>query len=384
MGTAAVPSVAGNSVRDQGPAGGGSAGSSGGITGTTAAAVIAAAAAAPAAVSASSAAAAAAAAASHVPFWKKIVFSGVSGAVATTVIYPLDITKTKLQDQRGGSSVGGRMYSGPLDCALKILRSEGLPGMFRGWPPNVLLVMPEKALKITANDALRSSLWQGPSETMPVSRQVLAGGLAGFIQVIVTNPMELLKIQGATMKDKFAKGEIPRIKSYTELARELGFVGLYTGVVSTWMRDVPFSFIYFPMYAEVLRYLKSRYAAPSSPSSSTRSGSGVNHTALAFSAGTAAGTIAAGLTTPLDVIKTRVHSAAATSVLESQSTGLSGFFSAELSRVSTTASSILHQEGPGAFWKGVLPRVLIISPLFGITMTCYETLVSVFASPTKP
>uniref|UniRef100_A0A7S1EUB8 Mitochondrial carrier protein n=1 Tax=Timspurckia oligopyrenoides TaxID=708627 RepID=A0A7S1EUB8_9RHOD len=302
-----------------------------------------------------------------VSLWEKILFSGISGAIATTCIYPLDITKTKLQAQKSGSNT--LKYKGPLDCAIKIIQSEGWQGMFRGWPPNVILVMPEKALKITANDWLRSLLWKGPADKMPAGRQICAGGLAGFIQVIVTNPMELLKIQGVTMKDKFSRGEISRIKPYAELSRDLGFSGLYTGVVSTWMRDVPFSFIYFPLYAEAFQRLKKKY-------------SNNNLTMLAFAAGTVAGTCAAGLTTPLDVIKTRVQSNAGLGTRIAYTSPLH-FFKVEFSRVARTSAKILSEEGAGAFFKGIVPRVLIISPLFGITMTCYETFVRRFSSKNK-
>lgn len=33
----------------------------------------------------------------------------------------------------------------------------GLKGLFRGWPPNVIFVMPEKALKLTLNEFFRES-----------------------------------------------------------------------------------------------------------------------------------------------------------------------------------------------------------------------------------
>lgn len=62
----------------------------------------------------------------NVPLSKKIFFSGISGAIATTCIYPLDITKTKLQDQKGVGAA--RQYKGPLDCAMKILRKSGIRG----------------------------------------------------------------------------------------------------------------------------------------------------------------------------------------------------------------------------------------------------------------
>ncbi|KAA8492189.1 Mitochondrial substrate carrier family protein X [Porphyridium purpureum] len=345
-------------------------------------------------------AAAAAAPAPQLPLWRKLIYSGVSGAIATTCIYPLDFVKTQLQDQRGDTSAGGRAapppagvkstsngtgtapshriphaqppkYTGPLDCARKIVQADGLMGLYRGWPPNVILVMPEKALKITANDYFRSVLAPADGSTPSMGRQMLAGALAGFIQVFVTNPMELLKIQGATMKKKFAAGEISHMKSYSQLAGELGMMGLYTGVVSTWMRDVPFSLIYFPLYFEATQRIKAKAAALDR---------NMSVTATALIAGTVAGTFGAGLTTPLDVIKTRVHSQALASraAAGGSQPSLGAFLVREVALIRTNFVEILRTEGPTAFFKGVVPRVLIISPLFGITMTAYENFVKVF------
>jgi len=36
------------------------------------------------------------------------------------------------------------------------------------------------------------------------------------------------------------------------------------------------------------------------------------------------------------------------------------------------------EEGPRALFKGTLPRILIVSPLFGITLATYEVLQGFF------
>lgn len=293
----------------------------------------------------------------EIPVWKNILFSGFSGAVATTCIYPIDLTKTKLQDQvtmRGG---GGPKYTGPIDCAFKIFREGGIRGMYRGWPPNVLLVMPEKALKLTLNDFFRGKL-KDSEGNLGLGRMVLAGGLAGFFQVTATNPMELLKIQGATQGDKLAKGQIKHVQSYFGLTRSLG-LALYTGTLATLLRDIPFSMVYFPMYA----ILKERMEA-----SSISQELGLGLTSI-ISGGTAA-TLAAGLSTPLDVIKTRVHSKA----IPMSHSSLAAYFSHEIDLVRSQASTMLRQEGACAFWKGVGPRCAIIAPLFSIVMVVHEQL----------
>lgn len=81
-----------------------------------------------------------------------------------------------------------------FDCFKKTYKAEGYFGMYRGSAVNILLITPEKAIKLAANDFFRHHLRTAKGE-LPVVRQMCAGGLAGFCQIIITTPMELLKIQ---------------------------------------------------------------------------------------------------------------------------------------------------------------------------------------------
>lgn len=50
-------------------------------------------------------------------------------------------------------------------------------------PPNVILVMPEKALKLTMNDVFRAQLRNlRTNKDLPLPLEMLAGGMAGFTQ----------------------------------------------------------------------------------------------------------------------------------------------------------------------------------------------------------
>ena len=115
--------------------------------------------------------------------YKKIIFSGISGAIATTCIYPLACTKTRLQAEEG------KMRTSPLAMMRLIVKEGGWAGLYRGWPPNVLLVMPEKAIKLTANDYFRRKLkgWRGKGP-LTISWEMAAGALAGCVQVVATCP----------------------------------------------------------------------------------------------------------------------------------------------------------------------------------------------------
>jgi hypothetical protein len=49
-------------------------------------------------------------------------------------------------------------YHFSFDCFMKTLRSEGIRGMYRGSGVNLLLITPEKAIKLVANDGFRYML----------------------------------------------------------------------------------------------------------------------------------------------------------------------------------------------------------------------------------
>merc|ERR1719507_1200312 len=118
----------------------------------------------------------------------KIINGGIAGIIGVSCVFPLDLVKTRLQNQQGN------MYSGMADCFRKTYRAEGYFGMYRGSGVNILLITPEKAIKLAANDYFRHKLTTADGR-LPVQREMVAGGGAGLCQIVVTTPMELLKIQ---------------------------------------------------------------------------------------------------------------------------------------------------------------------------------------------
>ena len=143
--------------------------------------------------------------------------------------------------------------------------------------------------------------------------------------------------------------------SYPALVRQLGLSGMYTGVFATLARDIPFSMLYFSLYSEAKRALLTPDTSPSMLGFKS------------FAAGAIAGTVAAAATCPLDVVKTRVHAEAAP-----VKQNLPQFLRREVRAWNSHFQQIVRVEGVGALFRGIVPRCIIISPLFGITMTCYE------------
>ncbi|XP_072366341.1 electrogenic aspartate/glutamate antiporter SLC25A13, mitochondrial [Scyliorhinus torazame] len=273
----------------------------------------------------------------------RFILGGIAGATGATSVYPIDLVKTRMQNQRStGSFVEEIMYRNSLDCFNKVLRYEGIIGLYRGLLPQLMGVTPEKAIKLTVNDFVRDMFYHKDG-SIPLSAEIFAGGCAGCSQVIFTNPLEIVKIR-LQVAGEITTG--PRVSSLSVM-KELGFFGLYKGARACFMRDIPFSAIYFPCYSHLKTFFTNE--------------NGQVHPGNLLLSGALAGMPAASLVTPADVIKTRLQVAAREG--QTKYAGLMDCF-----------WKILRQEGPGAFWKGVAARVLRSSPQFGVTLSTYELL----------
>jgi solute carrier family 25 S-adenosylmethionine transporter 26 len=112
--------------------------------------------------------------------------------------------------------------------------------------------------------------------------------------------------------------------------------GLYRGYGITLMREIPFAMIQFPLYEALKKYWGETF----------RDGVPV-HPIQAAACGSFSGGIAAGITTPLDVIKTRL-------MLGADKDG----------RLYEGVGDVIRRtsmEGHGVFFSGIQPRVMWIS-----------------------
>lgn len=272
----------------------------------------------------------------------RFTLGSIAGAVGATAVYPIDLVKTRMQNQRTGSFIGELMYRNSFDCFKKVIRHEGVFGLYRGLVPQLMGVAPEKAIKLTVNDFVRDKFYD-KNGNIPLYGEILSGACAGGSQVVFTNPLEIVKIR-LQVAGEIAGGA--KVRAWS-VVKELGLFGLYKGARACLLRDVPFSAIYFPAYA----HTKAKLADEN----------GYNHPLSLLAAGAIAGVPAASLVTPADVIKTRLQVVAR----EGQTT---------YHGVLDATRKIYVEEGFRAFWKGALARVFRSSPQFGVTLVTYEIL----------
>lgn len=158
-----------------------------------------------------------------------------------------------------------------------------------------------------------------------------AASCGEIVACLVRVPVEIAKQRRQAM---LVKAETSSLQLLYQAFRNEGlFNGVYRGFGTTIMREVPFSFIQFPLW----EYLKTQWE----PST------GLSLTPISVAiCGAISGGIAAGLTTPLDVIKTRIMLA---------DTG------SKNTTVTKIVKSIYREKGVKGLFAGFVPRVMWIT-----------------------
>jgi len=147
--------------------------------------------------------------------FNKVLFGGAAGFFGTTLIYPLDTIRTRLQGNR----------------LIKFNRST----LYRGFAYNLSYVIPEKAIKFGVNEYMLSY-----KELPNVYDRILCGSIAGGCQSFLSSPAEQIKIKMQSNNVSFT----------TAFKSSKIFRGLYFTIA----RDIPFAGIFFPMYFFIKGY----------------------------------------------------------------------------------------------------------------------------------
>ncbi|KAI8077700.1 mitochondrial carrier domain-containing protein [Halteromyces radiatus] len=221
------------------------------------------------------------------------VISACAGAVATMLfVNPFDLVKTRLQEVAKMPNLEGQ-YLGTMDGLTKIVRNEGTFALWKGLSPGLLMAIPSTSIYYVGYDYIRDhtrSRFQGTA--MDTYAPLWIGGLARTVTAAVISPMELFRTRLQSAEG--AGGFKDALTGVRLMVQNEGILSLWRGLVPTMLRDVPFSAIYWMMYEELKRDLHADHQKTH-----------LQQFQFSFLAGATSGTVAAVVTTPFDVVKTR-------------------------------------------------------------------------------
>ncbi|KAK9494987.1 mitochondrial carrier domain-containing protein [Lipomyces doorenjongii] len=185
------------------------------------------------------------------PGLQQFITGAASGAVATTVTYPLDLLRTRFAAQGNNSQ---RVYRSLRHSILQIYTDEGVAGFFRGLRPTVSQIVPYMGFFFGSYAPLKT-LVSGISEDFNLntfgSDEAIAGMIAGTISKTGVFPLDVirkrLQVQGPTL-NRYVLQDIPTYpNNIFGCARMIfvteGYRGLYRGLWVSLVKTAPTSAI---------------------------------------------------------------------------------------------------------------------------------------------
>lgn len=267
------------------------------------------------------------------PRWRVAAGNLAAGATAgcsvEAALYPIDTIKTRLQAMRSGGGIAA------------LLQAGGGRALYAGIWGNLAGVAPASAIFMAVYEPVKQAVTAMVSPDRSFLGPLTAGVAAGLASSVVRVPTEVVKTRMQTGEFKHA------LTALQSILRREGARGIFAGYGSFLLRDLPFDAIEFVAYEQFKKAYKSAVLQ------NTRDLNPGEHSIFGASAGAFTGLV----TTPLDVLKTRL-----------MVQGSSG----QYKNVFDCAAKIVAQEGPSALLRGWQPRVLWIGVGGSVFFTVLE------------
>ncbi|XP_077148551.1 mitochondrial ornithine transporter 1-like isoform X3 [Ranitomeya variabilis] len=150
------------------------------------------------------------------------------------------------------------LYRGFVDCAVRTYHTEGLRGLYQGTVPALLANVSENAVLFACYGFCQNLVchllgMQDPSQLRDYHKAT-AGSLASVVSSLVLCPTELVKCRMQTLHEMRISGHkaVPaKSTSYSivsDIVKTEGVCGLFRGLSSTWLREIPGYFFFFGGY----------------------------------------------------------------------------------------------------------------------------------------
>lgn len=194
--------------------------------------------------------------------------AGLLAGVATVVIgHPFDTVKVKLQ--KHNTEAHGMKYKNGLHCTARIVKSEGVKGLYRGATSSFLGMAFESSLLFGIYSRTKQKLQEGLQNTRPQPQVIIpSAAYSGAIISFVLCPSELVKCR---MQVQGTDSLVPKSSRYSspldcalKTMKTEGVTGIFRGGLTTLLRESLGNAVFFSVYEYVRYYMHLQLKAASS------------------------------------------------------------------------------------------------------------------------
>ena len=294
------------------------------------------------------------------PFQTALLAGALAGTTVDLSLFPLDTLKTRLQSSAGFFPAGG------------------FAGVYRGVGSALVGSAPGAAFFFCTYEGVKDLLLRRRGGGSAGDGSTLLGGSDPLSHMLAASAGEVaacaVRVPTEVVKQRAQAGHhggssSAALRAILARRHASGLRGvwleLYRGWTITVFREVPFTVIQFPLWEAMKSWGRARRQRRQQQQHGGIGGGGAGEDVPGVEAalyGSVAGAVAAGLTTPLDVLKTRV-------MLERRKVSV-----AEMAR------RIARDEGWRPFFAGIAPRTMWISIGGAIFLGSYQWAVNTVGS----
>ena len=190
--------------------------------------------------------------------------AGLSSAMAAQLVWtPIDVVSQRLMVQGCDSSSKNiipnvsNKYNNGIDACRKIVRADGLKGLYRGFGISILTYAPSNAVWWASYSVAHRLIWGGfgsymgkkedalvngngcnfrPDSRATVAVQGLCAAMASGVSAIITMPLDTVKtrLQVLDGEENGRRRPLTVVQTVRNLVKEGGFRACYRGLAPRW------------------------------------------------------------------------------------------------------------------------------------------------------
>ncbi|KAK1896495.1 Calcium-binding mitochondrial carrier protein SCaMC-1 [Dissostichus eleginoides] len=176
---------------------------------------------------------------------ERFMAGSLAGATAQTVIYPMEVMKTRLTLRKTGQ------YTGMLDCAKKILKKEGVKAFYKGYVPNLIGIIPYAGIDLAVYESLKN-FWLARYAKDSANPGILVllgcGTLSSTCGQLASYPLALIRTRMQAQASLEGSEQMPMNLMVKKILQKEGFFGLYRGILPNFMKVIPAVSISYVVY----------------------------------------------------------------------------------------------------------------------------------------
>nr|XP_027232970.1 calcium-binding mitochondrial carrier protein SCaMC-2-B-like isoform X1 [Penaeus vannamei] len=186
--------------------------------------------------------------------YERFVAGSFAGGFSQSVIYPLEVLKTRLALRKTGQ------YKSIADAAVKIYKMEGVKSFYRGYIPNILGIIPYAGIDLAIYETLKKSYMEQYSDgrNPSVLAIIACGAFSSSCGQVASYPLALVRtrLQAQVIAPGVVHNQpITMSGLFRHIIAKEGPTGLYRGITPNFMKVAPAVSISYVVYEKCRQML---------------------------------------------------------------------------------------------------------------------------------